>query len=275
MGVTFDTIITVDWSGGNQKSVKPCADAIWVSVHRDGRQDPPVYFRNRQLVESWLILVLTEERTAGRRVFVGFDFAFGYPDGFAHAVTGDPDPLALWQWYDEHIIDTPTTNNRFDIAGTLNARFDGIGPFWGNGLKRDVADLPRKGNDRTCTAYPERRAVEHKATGAFSVWQMSGAGAVGSQVMMGLPVLHRLRQHFKDQVAVWPFEAIDAPIVFVEVWPSLYADAVRANHHIHPIKDAVQVHVLTDTIASMSPDNLARTLDVPVTSEGWIFGVDP
>jgi hypothetical protein len=39
MDVTYDTIVTVDWSGGNAKAVKPCADAIWVSTITKGEQE--------------------------------------------------------------------------------------------------------------------------------------------------------------------------------------------------------------------------------------------
>lgn len=275
MDVGFDTIVTVDWSGGNAKSAKPCADAIWVSIARQGRQYAPLYFRSRQDVEPWLCALMEEELTAGRRVFMGFDFAFGYPHNTAERITGTANPLDLWDWFAERIEDSPKQNNRFDVAGSVNARFEGVGPYWGNGLKRDIAHLPRKGRDRTATGFPEKRAVETIARGAFSVWQLSGAGAVGSQVLMGLPVLSRLRNQFAGQVAVWPFEPLDRPIALVEVWPSLFAQNIKSRLHEHRIKDAVQMHVLTEIIAAMPPDALARTLSVPVTHEGWIFGVQP
>jgi len=275
MDMMFDTVITVDWSGGNQKPVTPSADAIWVSVWRYGRQETPMYFRNRQLAEMWIRVTLTEEMGFNRRVFVGFDFAFGFPDGFAKAITGQDDPLAMWGWLEGHIVDNPNSNNRFNVAGLMNARFDGVGPFWGNASSHDVKDLPRKGTLRTCTSFAERRAVERKIKGAFPVWQLAGAGAVGSQTLMGLPVLQRLRMRFADQVAVWPFEPLDRPITFVEIWPSLFKNAVQVNAGVHAIKDAVQVHTLTQIIAAMDADTLAAHFDVPVTPEGWIFGVDP
>ena len=45
-----------------------------------------------------------------------------------------------------------------------------------------------------------RHAVEHLAPGAFTCWQMGGAGAVGGQVMTGLAVLQRLRRRFAGQL---------------------------------------------------------------------------
>lgn len=271
----FDTVVMVDWSGGNRKPAKPSADAIWASVVRQGQQFAPLYFRSRQAVEPWLSALIDAELTAGRRVMVGFDFAFGYPEGFAEILTGLPAPLALWDWYEERVEDSETANNRFDLAGQMNAMFDGIGPFWGNGLKRDIAHLPRKGRDRTIIPFDEKRAVENRAKGAFSVWQLSGVGAVGSQVIMGLPVLARLRRQFAGRVAVWPFEPLTAPVAFVEIWPSLFSAAITPRLADHRIKDAVQVHVVAEKIAAMPPAALARTLDVPANREGWIFGVAP
>ena len=40
---------------------------------------------------AWLADHLADERAAGRRVLAGFDFPFGYPRGFAAALTGQLD----------------------------------------------------------------------------------------------------------------------------------------------------------------------------------------
>jgi len=274
MAMTFDTIVTVDWSGGVQKSATPCKDAIWVSVKRDERHFPPLYFRSRQAVEPWMCALIEDEVQANRRVFFGFDFAFGLPDGFGRALSGSDDPLAVWAWFHDHIQDEPRANNRFDVASDINRRLGGCGPFWGCPKGRETAFLPMKKSARDTLPFAENRAVEI-GTGAFSVWQLAYNGAVGSQVFMGLPVLERLRRRFAGEIAVWPFEPLERPIAFVEVWPSLYASKITPRLEEHRIKDAVQMHVLTELIAAMSPETLARTLDVPRTPEGWIFGVAP
>lgn len=261
----FDTFVMVDWSGGNDRGPAPVKDAIWACVAGQN----PIYFRNRQAVEVWLIELFKTERTAGRRVLAGFDFPFAYPAAFATAVTGSDNPFALWAWFAAQITDTPTTNNRFDVAGKINAMFDGVGPFWGNGLGRDIADLPRKGLTRTPNPFAERRQVEALANGTFTCWQMSGAGAVGSQVMMGLPVLHRLRETFGSDISVWPFEAPDAQIVITEIWPSLFAGDCPEDM----IKDAYQVQVTATHFAKMTPSDLAQMMDVTSADEGWILGV--
>ena len=231
--------------------------------------EEPVYLRNRTVAEAWLADLIAGELAAGRRLCLGFDFPFGYPAEFAAALTGSNDPLRLWSWLAERIEDAPRSNNRFDLAGEINRTLgDGVGPFWANGLKRDIAGLPRT-KDGYSNPFPDRRVVETRAKGSFTCWQMAGAGAVGSQVMMGLPVLHRLRQRFADQIAVWPFEPLDAPIAFVEIWPSLTVGPAPDGW----IKDAWQVHEVARSLSEMSVEDLAQQLNVHAPEEGWILGV--
>ena len=269
--MTFDSFLMVDWSGGNDRGPTPKKDAIWVCAARDGTADPPIYLRNRQVAETWITEFLEGEREAGRRVLAGFDFAFGYPQGFGEVLTGTDDPFAVWDWFAERVVDAPDGNNRFDLAGEINRLFPGVGPFWGNGLKRDIADLPRKGLARQGTHPPEKRAAEQQAKGAFPVWQLAGAGAVGSQVIMGLPMLARLRTRFGANV--WPFETLNSDIALVEIWPSLIAKAVTATMPSDQIKDAHQVQLLAQTLSGLETDQLQTLLDVPPTPEGSILGL--
>ncbi|WP_106746328.1 molybdenum cofactor synthesis domain-containing protein [Yoonia maritima] len=268
----FDSVLMVDWSGGNDRGPTPKKDAIWACVAREGDAEDPLYFRNRHEAEQWIETFLAQEQALNRRVLAGFDFAFGYPHGFSNALTGSDDPLALWDWFAERVIDTAKENNRFELAGEINGLFSGIGPFWGNGLKRDIAGLPRKGSLRTNTSFAERRSAEQIATRAFPVWQLSGAGAVGSQVIMGLPMLSRLRHKFS--VSVWPFEPLENPITFIEIWPSLIAKAVTATQPTDRIKDAHQVWLMAKAISGMPDDHRSKLLNVEPTAEGTIFGLN-
>lgn len=265
----FDTVLMVDWSGGNDRGPKPKPDAIWACVARDGVGDTPVYLRNRAVAEAWITGVLDAELNAGRRVMAGFDFPFGYPAGFCEAVTGGSDPLVLWDWLEARIEDAPKANNRFDVAARLNDLFPGVGPFWGNGLKRDIDGLPRKGLARTGHGMPEKRAAEMEAKGAFTLWQLSGAGSVGSQALMGLPVLARLRRRYTQALSVWPFEPLDARVALVEIWPSLSVGPAPDGW----IRDAWQVHEVARHMSGLSEDHMQELLDVPATEEGWIVGL--
>ena len=267
----FDSFAVVDWSSGNDTGPRPRKDAVWGGAILGGREFEPIYFRNRQLAVSWLEKTIAGEIAAGRRLLIGFDFPFGYPNGFVRHVTGSPDPLALWAFYRERLVDTPKSNNRFALAGQLNALFPGIGPFWFNGGKSDVPHLPRKGRDRRDHGQKERRLAEQTAKGAFSCWQIGGAGAVGGQVMTGMAALQRLREAFPNEIAVWPFQKEPAPVHFVEIWPSLIDPVVKATDD--PIRDRAQVRCLALALAGLPPARMAAMLDVTAPEEGWILGL--
>ena len=130
----FDTIVIVDWSSGNDRGATPKKDAIWAAVASQDMPQDPVYLRNRQVAQVWLTELFTREIRAGRRVLAGFDFPFGYPAGFAQAITGHTDPLVLWDHFAHHLYDSPGKNNRFALAAQLNARLPWHGPFWFNAL---------------------------------------------------------------------------------------------------------------------------------------------
>ncbi len=266
----FDTIVMIDWSGGNDTGARPRKDAIWAGINREGQTLDPVYLRNRIVAEAWIADLIKAETEADRRVMIGFDFPFGYPAGFAEALTGDSDPLTLWDWFEARIKDTPKSNNRFDLAGELNLGLgDGRGPFWANELpKRDVPGLPRT-KAEYANPFPEERQSETQAKGAFTCWQLAGAGAVGSQVFMGLPVLSRLRNRFQGQISVWPFEPLNTPVTFIEIWPPLTVGAAPEGM----IKDAWQVQEIARQVSGLSDAALAEILDVTAAEEGWIFGL--
>lgn len=268
----FDTVAIVDWSSGNQTRAKPRKDAIWLGVSRGGTEAEPSYIRNRQEAEGRLRELIEAELSAGRRLFLGFDFPFAFPRGFAAALTGQSCPFGVWDWLEARLQDSPRANSRFDLAGEINARFPGIGPFWFNGLKRDIPGLPRK-DTREGHGMTERRRAEERAPGAFTCWQMGGAGAVGGQVLTGLPVLARLRRRFAGDVAVWPFKSLDAPVAFVEIWPGLINPAVKQAEARGGIRDAHQVRLLARAVARLPPERRAAMLAAGDPEEGWIMGL--
>ncbi|SFR59064.1 molybdopterin molybdotransferase [Yoonia tamlensis] len=266
----FDRVVTVDWSGGNDRGATPKKDAIWAAIGSGGAAQDPVYLRNRQVAERWLIDTLTDLRDQGLRVLVTFDLCFAYPDGFATQLIGSEDTLALWDWFAARVEDAPDANNRFDLAAQINAQFLGTGPFWFNGLQRDIAGLPRKGNARKDHGLPEKRSADLAVAGSFSPWQLAGAGAVGGQVIMGLPTLSRLRHHFGADLCVWPFQPVDAQIVLAETYFSQLPDLIDASRDT--IKDAAQVMLYARAFSALSPDKMAALMDIDATPEGWVLG---
>lgn len=262
----FDRFVMVDWSGGNDTGPTPRKDAIWIAA--DGEN--PRYLRNRGLAEQELAQRISAALEADQRLLIGFDFPFAYPAGMAKALCGKSDPLSLWSWFEARVEDAPRANNRFDLAGQINLTYGGQGPFWGNGLARDVPGLPRTKAGYQ-NPFPERRTCEDLAKGTFTCWQLAGAGSVGSQMLMGLPVLERLRRRFEGEVAVWPFEPLDRPIAFVEIWPSLIDSVVKATEG--GIRDAHQVRLMARALARLPASDLTAMLTVQAPDEGWIFGL--
>ncbi|MEQ6201733.1 gephyrin-like molybdotransferase Glp [Sulfitobacter sp. HNIBRBA2951] len=274
----FDTILVADWSAGKRAGPTPRKDAIWIGITRDSVSHDPVYCRSRQEAEAQIAQIIAEEVAAGRRVLCGFDFPFGYPIGFARHVTGADDPFALWDWFERQITDAPDgTNNRYDVAETLNAMFEGAGPFWGKPHAEKWPDVPYRKAGIVYDLCAEKRVCDARAKASSSCFQLAFPPTVGGQMMVGLPMLNRLRR--MQGVAVWPFQPWeDAPVVLAEVWPGVIEGAVRsqlAQEGADAIRDSVQVRLLADALARLpAPELAAHMADLApeASEEAWILG---
>lgn len=300
----FDVVITVDWSAASVARQGP--DSVWVAVHEVGRHrhrdaapllhNPPTRHEAAALIER----LVTQHRHA--RLLVGVDVGLGYPAGFARAagLAVDHPWEAVWQHLARTIVDhADNTNNRFAVAAELNARVGaGPGPFWGTTSAGEVRPSLRRtkapGFPAPCAPpLAEFRlaetALRHLGRRPASVWQLAGAGSVGSQSLTAIPVLHGLRQRHGERVRVWPFEtglgadavATAGPdaVIVAEVWPSL----VALDAEPHPVRDARQVSALARTLAAHARAGTLGNLFAPclppdwepivLAEEGWILGV--
>jgi molybdopterin-guanine dinucleotide biosynthesis adapter protein len=274
----FDTVIAVDWSARSAPSpVRPSADAIWACVAGPSGE-AVTYHRTRAAAEAWLRDVLRAERDAGRRVLAGFDFPFGYPAGFAAALTGTATARAVWEWLDRAVTDgADNANNRFALADGINAGFAAAGPFWGRPAGMALPNLShRKRVDYAGNGLAERRLVETVVPRAQPVWKLFTTGSVGSQALLGLPMIHRLARDFG--AAVWPFDAVQSELVLAEIYPSLLARAVARATGPGDIKDAVQVRLTARALRRLAQSGglvplLDEAPDWPGRAEeGWILG---
>ena len=281
----FDTVVIVDWSSASSPSSRsPSADSIWIGISGHTHESTH-YCRTRAEAEAFLSTLFDAETKAGRRVLAGFDFAFGYPEGFASRLTGHASAHALWNWLEENLTEGPeNANDRFSLADRVNARLGGKGPFWGNGLKTDFPHLPRKMHvDLEALNLNRRRRVENGVRSAQEVWKLSGAGSVGGQVLVGLPMIARLAR--RQGCSVWPFDPATGSLVLAEVYPSLIAAQVedtmataKEREIKKPIKDEVQVRLLARALFRLSQTGgLAALLqEIPDwpgrRDEGWILG---
>jgi hypothetical protein len=222
-------------------------------------------------------------------------------DRIASARSAEQEPpwRRLWAFLEAGIADSPdNTNNRFTWAAAINRSAGGAddcgdGPFWGYPFNARTPNpgLPmRRPAGFGTTLPPERRLADSLAKGAETVWHLAnGAGVVGSQALLGIPILARLRWHpaLAETVRVWPFETglrlPAAPeIVLAEIWPSLFAIRPRQGE----IKDAAQVRGVARALAERDAlAALAALFEGPSgltdldrraveTEEAWILGLD-
>ena len=280
--IAFDSVLVVDWSATAARAPKrPSKDAIWLGLVRGGVPRDAVYCRTRMEAEARIVQIMEEEHAAGRRLLATFDFPFGYPAGFARQVTGDDDPLILWDWLAARITDSDTgANNRFEVAEAINALWPTPGPLWGKTHENRWPGIPYRKIGIPYDPIAEKRTCDIASKAASSCFQLCFPPTVGSQILMGLPMLSRLRR--QQDARVWPFQQWqDAPIVLAETWPGLIEPAVQVAMEAAiktggaPIRDAVQVDLLARALANTPSDELhAMMSDLPEAAqeEAWILG---
>jgi precorrin-8X/cobalt-precorrin-8 methylmutase len=305
-GGGLEDCVVVDWSAAS--SPRRGADAIWVATarRRPGRGVEATLVNPSTRRAAFDLLRVTVERALGarRRTLFAFDFSLGYPAGAAELLTTPTVPptprwRAVWSTLRALVVDgEDNTNNRFEVAEALNRR-SGYRLFWGrpSGVRyegsgllppRDVAVPSLADNPLARYRLTERCAPSRPK----SNWQLFGRGAVGGQVLTGLPYLEALKRHFGAGLAVWPFEIGPtsepfsfAPVVFAEVWPSMFVDHGTASGPA-PVRDARQVSAVADALlghrdedlqALFAPRGLTALREAARSDatgeEGWILGV--
>ncbi|MDE0534469.1 MAG: hypothetical protein OXI01_23905 [Albidovulum sp.] len=296
----FDTHIVVDWSArGKPGPPKPAENSIWwAGARTDGSQPPelqPKYAPTRNEALRSLVKLIGDELEADRRVLAGFDFPFGYPAGVAARLTGAESALELWAWLAKQIKDESNNeNNRYEAATAINNAYPGIGPCWGRPARWDYPDIPERKTERTRREShpPERRIADQCADGAKTVWQLNGAGSVGSQVLLGLPALERLRTDptIEDRATVWPLQSglrfpTEWQVVIAEAYPSLLRKEIRERQNPGEILDRAQVRVTAEAFARLDAGGGLEPLfcgapcltpaqrQAIIAEEAWILGL--
>jgi hypothetical protein len=205
------TCIAIDWSGDVTESGQ--RRKIVAATVRDGRATEVISGRTRAEVATGLIALSSNDAP----MFVGLDFSFSVPEWFARS-HGCESIDAVWalvarqgeQW----LAECPS-------------------PFWGRPETRCGLDTP----DRYRACEQRLRAQRRQPK---SVFQIGGAGAVGTGSLRGMPWLAWLRER---GFAIWPFDEVGA-CTALEVYPSLYAkvatyDAAARAAHLARLPSAV------------------------------------
>jgi len=280
VGERFDRFVVVDWSAASRPVTGP--NSVWIAVVDPSLGVEPRLSNpsTRRRAEAELVDVID-----GRpRTLVAVDASLGYPVGSADwfGLDGESPWRAMWRHVADHVADDErNVNNRFEVAGRLNRRRAGDGPFWGRPASRPVDGLrPTK---PASFPVPEFRTVEtNLRLGGLrpaSGWQLTGAGSVGSQTLTLLPVVHRLLAG--GAIDVWPFTTglaaeSDRPVV-VETWPT----AFDLDLSIHPVRDAAQVAGVAGRLAELDADGRlsgwfaprlsAGERELVESEEGWVL----
>jgi hypothetical protein len=181
--------VAVDWSGAQAGERR----AIWLAEAVGGRLVRLECGRSREE----LVAHLLGEAARDPELVVGLDFAFSLPKWFLRE-RGVDDVGGAW--------DLVAREGKSWLA-------DPQPPFWrarkapGNGFRRTELE---------CGGRPK------------SVFQLVGAGQVGTGSLRGIRFLPTLRERF----AIWPFDEPRLPLL-LEIYPRLYLDggAEYPNEH--------------------------------------------
>ncbi len=188
-------IFAIDWSGDRLNGWRK----IWLAEVCRGELVRLENGRSREEIARLLI----EEAMKDRRFVVGLDFAFSFP---------------LW------FCETLGVKTAFDVWAHVAT--DGEGwlhscsiPFWG----RSGTTCPTEGQrfrktELDCAAHGSR--IRPK-----SVFQIGGAGAVGTGSIRGMPILKILHE---AGFSIWPFHRPGLPTV-VEIYPRALTGPVNKS----------------------------------------------
>ncbi len=283
----FDRFLVVDWSAASRPTTGP--DSIWIADLDDTAPAPTLSNPATRRGAEELIRSAIEEAEHVRSL-VAIDVGLGYPSGTATTLGLRGDPWrATWERIAARLHDDDRNrNDRFDVAAELN-QCTGCdeGPWWGA-----PDDTRRPGLHRTkppAPALSEFRSTERtlRAAGWFpkSVWQLLGAGSVGSQTLTAIPVLHRLCSELGARIDVWPFTTqLRAPsvapggVVIAEIWPTQFVDetpvaVVKDAHQVAATAVALRTADRKGVLAGwFAPDVSANERAAAESEEGWVLG---
>jgi predicted nuclease with RNAse H fold len=193
---TVTRTVAIDWSG----RASGARTRIWVAAVEDGELVFLENGRNRAEVVQLVI----ELASVDSKLVAGFDFAFSFPAWFLEQ-HGFEAVRELWAAAALHGEEWLAACNP---------------PFWGRPGKQKP-NLAGREHFRTT----ERLVQPIVGVRPKSVFQIGGAGAVGTGSIRGMPVLTALSA---AGFSIWPFDRAGWPRV-VEIYPRALTGAVRKS----------------------------------------------
>ena len=302
----FDHYLFVDWSAASVPTGRrPRRDAIWVGYgSRRAEEIETRYYPTRHAAFQFIQAFLRERVRARERTLCGLDIGYGYPAGLTELL-GFPGRTAwqqLWAFLHQRIEDDDRNrNNRYAVAEALNQRLGNRqAPFWGHAPGKHFEHLrPTRRHFSFPLAFDavrlnEYRIVDRRLRGLQSAWKLHYPASVGSQILMGIPYLYRLRfldPELRDHSLVWPQEtgftttplsAASAYILHAEIWPGLLKippttdgtirDQLQVRGMVAWARDLARTGALDRQFATPS-DLSSAELAIVSSEEGWILGV--
>jgi hypothetical protein len=193
--ITNTRVVAVDWSGDARHPER----RIWLAEAGDDQHLVRLANgRSPDAVADWLL----EEAARTPRLVIGLDFAFGFPAWFSQAVLHASSGPAVWSQAAEA--------GESWLAACAP-------PFWGRPNRPRPAHVAGPWLRWTDQAVAPVTGIRPK-----SIFQIGGAGSVGTASLRGMRVLDRLH---RAGACIWPFEASGWPLV-LEIYPRLLTQAV-------------------------------------------------
>jgi hypothetical protein len=186
--------IAVDWSGATHTA----RSHIWLAeATHDGELARLECGRDREELCSHLLSLPPTD------LVIGFDFAFSFP---------------VWFIHDLGLASAP------DLWSLVARRGEGWlascePPFWGR------PGCPRPPQTKPAFRLADLAVPRTSGIAPKSVFQIGGAGAVGTGSIRGMPLLQRLHS---AGARVWPFVDGDSPTL-LEIYPRLMTGAVNKS----------------------------------------------
>jgi hypothetical protein len=209
-------VFAVDWSGDNRNARRK----IWLAEASNGRLLRLENGRNSDEVAEFFLL----EAKRDLNFVVGFDFAFSFPLAYCESLNART-VNEVWRAVSKH-GETWLT--------------ECLPPFWGKAGRRK----PRSGEAFRST---ELAITDDGSANPKSIFQIGGAGAVGTGSLRGMAILAKLHD---TGFSIWPFDHPVLPLI-VEIYPRLLTGRVNKSSKSH--REAF----LEKWTASMSPELIA------------------
>jgi len=190
----------VDWSG----SMSTVRSRMWLAESRERRLVRLERGFSREEIVAELIACASRDPS----LVVGLDFAFSFPS-----------------WFQDE-LGVRTAQELWDLVARKGESWlaDCPHPFWG----RPMFPRPAYPEDQSPWRVTESDRVPVAGIRPKSVFQIGGAGTVGTGSVRGMPYLAQLRD---AGFAIWPFDRPRLPML-VEIYPRYLTGAVDKSSAI-------------------------------------------